>query len=135
MRSFLQFLLCFRVYQPDLLRQFKFTVLAFYDGEKPEANPFQDFLAIPHHGELANSSYTTMDTAETLLYEHMPADNATTFLSKQYKSASRFLSGEGGFQVMSFPTPEKDVAGTSVMSARCVSTIIWYKATFPLTCC
>jgi hypothetical protein len=98
------------IYQLELLRQFKFTVLAFYDDEKPEHDPFEDFLAIPHQGQLANSPYTELDTATTLLYGYIPADVATMILSPSEKDR---------FARASFPSPE--IAGIGVMNARCVT--------------
>ncbi|KAJ7107905.1 hypothetical protein C8R44DRAFT_885296 [Mycena epipterygia] len=89
----------YRFYRNYETQEFKFTVLAFYDDEEPESDPFEDFLAIPHHGQLANSSYTELDTAATMLYNHIPADVATTILSES-----------------SFPSSE--VAGMGVMNAR-----------------
>ncbi|KAJ6526907.1 hypothetical protein DFH09DRAFT_935774, partial [Mycena vulgaris] len=67
----------FRFYRNHGIHEFKFTVLAFYDDKfdkEPESNPFKDFLAIPHHGRLANSSYTKLNAAATLLYNHIPTD-------------------------------------------------------------
>jgi hypothetical protein len=50
--------------------------LAFYDDKKPDPDPFEQFLDIPHHGRLAESDYTKADEATTLLYEYIPADSA-----------------------------------------------------------
>jgi hypothetical protein len=98
------------IYQLELLRQFKFTVLAFYDDGKPDPDPFDDFLVIPHHGQLVNSPYTTLDTATTLLYEHIPADIATMILSPPEEDSIR-----------PFSFPSSEVAGTGVMNARWVT--------------
>jgi hypothetical protein len=93
-----------------LLRQFKFTVLVFYDDEKPKPDTFKEFLAIPHHGELGKSSYTRLDTATTMLYDHIPADIATKILPPPETD---------GFQPYSFPSSK--IAGTGVMNARFVT--------------
>ncbi|KAF8483612.1 hypothetical protein DFH94DRAFT_318194 [Russula ochroleuca] len=97
----------FRFYRNHGIQEFKFTVLAFYDDEKPEHDPFEDFLAIPHQGQLANSPYTELDTATTLLYGYIPADVATMILSPSEKDR---------FARASFPSPE--IAGIGVMNAR-----------------
>jgi hypothetical protein len=104
-----QFLSRFCIYQPELLRQFKFTVLAFYDDKQPPPDTFKELLAIPHHGELGESSYTRLDTAATLLYDHIPADIATKILPPPETD---------GFQPYSFPS---EIAGTGVMNARFVT--------------
>lgn len=84
--------------------------MAFYDDGKPERDPFEDFLGIPHHGQLANSSYTKLDAAATLLYDHISADIATTILSP---------SNEDSIEPLSFPSSE--IAGIGVMNARYVA--------------
>lgn len=102
------------IYQLELLRQFKFTVLVFYDDEQPEPDTFKEFLAIPHHGELGKSSYTRLNTATTLLYDPIPADNATRILP--------LPETDGPLSAKSFPrNPSSEIAGVSVMNARCVA--------------
>lgn len=109
-----------------MLRQFKFTVLAFYDDKfdkKPEHDPFKDFLAIPHHGQLENSSYTKLDVVTSLLYDHIPADTATSLLYDHIPTdiATTTLSPpkEDNFEAFSFPSSE--IAGIGVMNARYVT--------------
>ncbi|KAJ7580371.1 hypothetical protein C8J56DRAFT_961446 [Mycena floridula] len=97
----------FRCYRNRGIQEFKFTVLAFYDDEKPTRDPFEDFLAIPHHGELTNSSYTKLDTATTLLYSHIPADVATMTLSSYQEDDDS-----------AFSFPSSAIAGMGVMNAR-----------------
>ncbi len=48
----------------ELLRQFKFTLMAYYSRGKPtnpRDDPFTDFLDIPHDGDLTELSYTSQD--------------------------------------------------------------------------
>ncbi|KAH9058183.1 hypothetical protein EDB87DRAFT_941807 [Lactarius vividus] len=95
----------FRFYRNHGVKEFKFTVLAFYDDfyddAKPaEDNPFSHFLAIDHQGRLTNSDYTTPDFATTLLYSHVP-------LSKS--------EGDGSV-LCSFPSSE--IAGMGITNAR-----------------
>lgn len=40
----------------DKTRQFKLTVQYFYDGPKPEIDPFQNFINIPHNLVLGNGA-------------------------------------------------------------------------------
>jgi hypothetical protein len=102
-----QFLSLLCIYQPELLRQFKFTVLAFYDDEQPKPDTFEEFLAIPHHGELGKSSYTRLDTATTLLHDHISADTVTMILPPPERD---------GPEPFSFPSSE--IAGIGVMNGR-----------------
>ena len=80
--------------------------MAFYDDDKPERDPFQGFLGIRHGGRLANSPYTKLDEAMTLLYNHIPADVATEILSPE----------DGPYSF-----PRSGVAGIGVMNGRCVA--------------
>ena len=54
------------------------TVLTYYDGEKPESDPFQEFLEseIKPFGILRNSPYLAMDDAATRRHKDGPADAA-----------------------------------------------------------
>ncbi|KAI9441861.1 hypothetical protein H4582DRAFT_1849534 [Lactarius indigo] len=95
----------FRFYRNHGVQEFKFTVLAFYDDIKPDGpNPFIRFLAIPHQGQLANSDYTTLDVATTLLYSYILAAD---ILSN---------SDDGDSETISFPSSE--LAGMGVTNAR-----------------
>ena len=85
-----------------------FTVFAFYDDKKPEGpNPFSDFLAIDHKGELKNSKYERLDAAQTLLYSYIPADDAIGALSAFDDDDSSY----------SFPS---EIVGMGILNVRCV---------------
>jgi hypothetical protein len=75
--------------------QSKVTVLAFYDDEKPNLNPFQKFLDIDHGGTLKNVRYTSGNID----------DNPE-------------IPDGGGDLEGPFPRP---IIGTGVMNARCVA--------------
>ncbi|KAF9067051.1 hypothetical protein BDP27DRAFT_1423219 [Rhodocollybia butyracea] len=96
----------FRVYRNHGVQEYKFTVLAFYDDEFifQQTNPFEKFLAIPHEGRLANSAYTTLDTAKSLLYNHISTKSTITLLK------------EDDYHLMSFPSAH--IAGLSIMNGR-----------------
>jgi len=88
--------------------------LAFYDDEKPDVDPFKDFLAIPQHGSLAESTYAKLDNALTVIYDHISADHAVSLFED--------------ISVRSFP---KEIAGLGVMNARCVNATIAVKESLP----
>jgi hypothetical protein len=110
--------------------------LAFYDDkfddERPESlesNPFKDFLAITHDGQLANSSYTKLDIAATLLHNYtplIPVVSATAILSPE-EGGSRLHTNLGNF-------PSSEIAGISIMNVRCV-TVEMISEKSSLTCC
>ncbi|KAI9450622.1 hypothetical protein BJY52DRAFT_172619 [Lactarius psammicola] len=103
----------FRFYRNHGVHEFKFTVLAFYDDyfndQIPDvSNPFSDFLAIPHQGQLTNSKYK-LDAAETLLYSQIPAEVATEVLSTSKDDDFKFAPAY-------FPNPE--IPGIGVTNVR-----------------
>jgi len=93
--------------------EFKFTVLAFYDDEKPsrdEDNPFNDFLSIkPHGGKLENSHYTTLQNVTSSVYDHVTTDVVIENLS---------LLRENDFKFRAASFPSSEIAGMGVTNGR-----------------
>lgn len=76
----------------ELLRQFKFTLMAYYSKRKPinpQDDPFTDFLDIPHDGDLTELSYTShVEGSSGRRLAQSPAANLGNLLISLYDPIS-----------------------------------------------